>query len=329
MMGRLGDVMSSQGAVPSDRWRFGQFEIDLSTGELRKSGLRIHIQDQPLRILGALLERAGEVVTREELRERLWPSETFVNFERSLNAAVAKLRQVLADSAEKPRYIETMARRGYRFVAPVEASPPLPKAVEPAVYPAAVKAVGSVPRRERKRWVLPAVAAILLILVSAGFYLLKRRPFASSKTDAVSFAVVPPVGTTIHAASAVSPDGSKVAFVAVDPSGHRTLWVRTLSSESAVRLDNTDGALMPFFSPDSQNIGFFADGKVKRISISGGSPQTLCDQSQAAGGTWNQDNIILFSQVGRLYRVSAAGGAAVQLTEPDQTPGAVVMDSWP
>ena len=329
MMGRLGDFMSSQPPVPPDRWRFGQFEIDLSTGELRKSGLRMHIQDQPLKILGALLERAGEVVTREELRERLWPSETFVNFERSLNAAMAKLRQVLADSAEQPRYIETMARRGYRFVAPVEASPPLPKTVEFPVDPTAVETDGSVPRREREQWVWPAAAAILLVLMSAGFYLLKWRPFASGKTDAVSFAVVPPGGATIHVASAVSPDGSKVAFVAIDASGHRTLWVRTLSSEAALRLDNTDGALMPFFSPDSQNIGFFADGKVKRISISGGSPQTLCDQSQAAGGTWNQDNIILFSQVGRLYRVSAAGGAAVQLTEPDQTPGAVVMDTWP
>src|SRR5690242_1941448 len=175
MMGRLGDVMSSQPPVPPDRWRFGQFEIDLSTGELRKSGLRIHIQDQPLRILGALLERAGELVTREELRERLWPSETFVNFERSLNAAVAKLRQVLADSAEQPRYIETMARRGYRFVAPVEASPPLTKTVELPVYPTAVEADRPVPRRKREQWVWPAAATILLVLVSASFYLLKWR----------------------------------------------------------------------------------------------------------------------------------------------------------
>ena len=71
--------------------------------------------------------------------------------------------------------------------------------------------------------------------------------------------------------------------------------MRTLASEAAVRLQNTDGALFPFFSPDSQNVGFFADGKLKRISADGGSPQTLCEQSQAAGGTWNQDNIILFS----------------------------------
>ena len=93
----------------------------------------MHIQEQPLRILGALLERPGELVTREELRERLWPAETFVNFERSLNAAVAKLRQVLADSAEQPRYVETVARRGYRFIAPVEASLPLQRTTGAAI----------------------------------------------------------------------------------------------------------------------------------------------------------------------------------------------------
>jgi Tol biopolymer transport system component len=86
---------------------------------------------------------------------------------------------------------------------------------------------------------------------------------------------------------------------------------------------------MPFFSPDSQNIGFFADGKLKKIQASGGSPQTLCDQSQAAGGTWNRDNVILFSQEGRLYRVPAEGGSATQLPQPDHTPGTMVMDAWP
>src|SRR5450759_5979745 len=125
--------MSSKPSVPPGLCRVGQFEIDLSTGELRKNGLRMHIQEQPLRILGTLLERAGELVTREELRERLWPSETFVNFERRLNAALAQLRQVLADSAEPPRYVETVARRGYRFVASVEASLPLQEAVGPVL----------------------------------------------------------------------------------------------------------------------------------------------------------------------------------------------------
>ena len=111
--------------------------------------------------------------------------------------------------------------------------------------------------------------------------------------------------------------------------GHRTLWVRALASETALRLESTDGAYMPFFSPDSQNIGFFADGKLKRIPVSGGPSQTLCDQSQPAGGTWNQDSVILFSQEGRLYRVSAEGGTPTPLPHPDETPGEIIMDTWP
>jgi hypothetical protein len=242
---------------------------------------------------------------------------------------VAKLRQVLADSAEQPRYVETVARRGYRFVAPVEASLSPQETAGLPLDSITGEAGGSISRGKRERWVWPAAAMTLLVLVSTGIYLLKWRNLDFSKTDAVSFAVYPPEGTRIHVASAVSPDGRKLAFIAIDTSGHRTLWVRTLASETARRLENTEGAAMPFFSPDSQNIGFFAVGKLKRIPASGGSPQTLCDQSQPAGGTWNQDNIVLFSQEGRLYRVSAAGGSATQLTPPDKTPGAIVMDTWP
>jgi cholera toxin transcriptional activator len=96
------------------------FELDLSAGELRKSGVRLRLQEQPFQMLALLLERAGEVVTREELRQKLWPSDTFVDFDHSLNTAVNKVREALGDSASRPRYIETLARRGYRFIAPVQ-----------------------------------------------------------------------------------------------------------------------------------------------------------------------------------------------------------------
>src|SRR3954447_20023555 len=99
--------------------RFGPFEVDFSTSELRRSGSRVRIQEQQLRLLEILLEQPGDLVTRERLQDRLWPSDTFVDFERSLNAAVAKLRQALHDSADQPVYIETVARKGYRFIAPV------------------------------------------------------------------------------------------------------------------------------------------------------------------------------------------------------------------
>jgi DNA-binding winged helix-turn-helix (wHTH) protein len=105
---------------PKQVFRFGAFEADAATGELRKSGVRIRLQDQPFQVLLLLLERPGELIGREELRQRLWPADTFVDFDHSLNTVINKLREALGDSATHPRFIETLARRGYRFLAPVE-----------------------------------------------------------------------------------------------------------------------------------------------------------------------------------------------------------------
>lgn len=119
--------------------RFGVFELDLSAGELRKNGAKLRLQGQPFQVLALLLERAGEVVTREELQQKLWPSDTFVDFDHSLNTAINKVREALGDSASSPRYVETLARRGYRFIAPVraEAPPPPPEPV-PVPPPATI-----------------------------------------------------------------------------------------------------------------------------------------------------------------------------------------------
>ncbi len=100
--------------------RFGIFEVDLIAGELRKNGARIRLQEQPFQVLTALLQNAGQVVTRDELREKIWPADTFVDFDHSLNTAVNKIRESLGDSASSSRFVETLARRGYRFIAPVD-----------------------------------------------------------------------------------------------------------------------------------------------------------------------------------------------------------------
>src|SRR5712692_7437116 len=114
--------------------RFGVFELDLDAGELRKQGVRLQLQPKPLQMLAILLERPGEIVTREELRRRLWDDDTFVDYESGLNTAANRLRLKLGDSADTPRYIETLARTGYRFIAPVERidweSPPTPISAE-------------------------------------------------------------------------------------------------------------------------------------------------------------------------------------------------------
>jgi DNA-binding winged helix-turn-helix (wHTH) protein len=104
--------------------RFGSFELDLGAGELRRNGSKLKLQEQPFQVLATLVERASEVVTRDELQQKLWPSDTFVDFDHSLNTAINKVREALGDSASRPRYVETLARRGYRFIASLQ--PDLP-----------------------------------------------------------------------------------------------------------------------------------------------------------------------------------------------------------
>src|SRR6266404_4575768 len=105
------------------QFRFSVFHFDALGGELRKQGQKLKVEGQPLRILAILLERPGEVITREDLKQRLWPADTFVDFEHSINTAVKRLRQALDDSAETPRFIETLPRRGYRFIYPLASEP--------------------------------------------------------------------------------------------------------------------------------------------------------------------------------------------------------------
>src|SRR5881275_777223 len=102
------------------RLRFGVFDLDLRAGELRKHGLRVRLQEQPFQVLAMLVEHPGEVVTREEVQKTLWPADTFVDFDHGLNKAINKIREALGDSAQSPRFVETVARRGYRFLAEVE-----------------------------------------------------------------------------------------------------------------------------------------------------------------------------------------------------------------
>jgi TolB-like protein/DNA-binding winged helix-turn-helix (wHTH) protein/Flp pilus assembly protein TadD len=119
-----------------ERLRFGVFELDLHAGELRKHGLRVRLQEQPFQVLAMLLEHPGEVVTREELQKKLWPADTFVDFDHGLNKAINKIREALGDSAESPRFVETVARRGYRFLADVkDADAAAVRSPEPATQP--------------------------------------------------------------------------------------------------------------------------------------------------------------------------------------------------
>jgi TolB-like protein/DNA-binding winged helix-turn-helix (wHTH) protein len=162
-------------ATPQRIVCFGSFEVDLGSRELRRQGLKISLQDQPFRMLALLLERAGEVVTREELRDKLWPADTFVDFDHSLNTAVRKLREALGDSAETPRYVETLARRGYRFVAPLaEPGPgaPLARSADADVASAAPPPAARLRSSARRALVI----AVLLSSAALVAYRVGGRP---------------------------------------------------------------------------------------------------------------------------------------------------------
>jgi len=157
--------------------RFGAYEVDLRSGELYKHGIRMKLQDQPFQILALLLERPGDVVTREELRQKLWPADTFVDFDTGLNSAIKKLRDALSDSAEEPRYIETLPRRGYRFIAHVEnGTLPAPVPIEKRL--ATVPPVGprSGPSNKRRIIVAAGAAALLIVAVLVTWRAFFARP---------------------------------------------------------------------------------------------------------------------------------------------------------
>src|SRR5215471_4253720 len=149
-------------AIPKERVRFGIFEADLRSGELYKRGRRIKLHQQPFQVLTLLLERPGEVVTRDELRRKLWPSDTFVNFDIGLNSAVRKLRGALNDSAESPRYVETLPRRGYRFLVPVVT--PSASVADSEAQISETQSEGRADGR-RRTWLTGALAALVLALV--------------------------------------------------------------------------------------------------------------------------------------------------------------------
>src|SRR4051812_3540987 len=176
--------------------QFGVFEVDLRAGELRKHGVRVRLQEQPFQILTMLLGRPGETVTREELRDRLWTADTFVDFDHGVNKAVNRIRNALGDSATSPRFVETVARRGYRFIADVTVLegaplvapesgvaelPPLPHELPlPATQ---------APRSRRNLWTLTAAAVVLSLIAMLVWFL--QPKVALQPTPIRSLAVLP------------------------------------------------------------------------------------------------------------------------------------------
>ena len=303
--------------------RFGAYEVDLEIRELRKYGLKIKVPDQPFQLLAELLESPGEIVTREELQSKLWSSDTFVDFDRGLNKAMNRLRDALGDSADDPRYIETIPKRGYRFIGEIE-----PAKLTPPIETRPVL-LKSPPRAPRGRELVLGGMAVLAIIVTAAItgYLHRSTPPGQLFRSAL---IPPPQTGFLPRNFALSPDGKHIAFVAIAPDGKTALWLRNLAAAAAHRIEDTDNGIYPFWSPDGRHVGFFAGGKLKVVDITGGAVKVLASAENASGGTWSRDDVIVFAAgIGQpLYRISVSGGQPSPVTEV--TPGRTAQTaSWP
>ncbi len=239
----------------SDLVRFGSFELDPASGELRKNGARVRLQEQPFQVLRALVERPGEVVTREELHERLWPGDTFVEFDDGLNTAVRKIRQALGDSADNPRFVETLPRRGYRFIAPLDR--PRDLSGHPGGPPRDVtqRARKSESSRRRFGWFAAAAAAVLAVLLWWGYFAPSDATAPSGPMTMAPLTSYP--GTERY--PSFSPDGERGAFAWDGESRDNfDIYIQNVGSHGPpVRL-TTHAAhdLSPTWSPDGDFIAF-------------------------------------------------------------------------
>jgi len=301
--------------------RFGLFEVNRETGELRKGGIRIKLQEQPFQVLAALTETPGELVTRDQLRGRLWPGGEFVDYDHALTTAVKKLRGALNDSPTQPRYVETLPRRGYRFIAPVE-----------RVRPSGSAEAAPEPRRPAESSLLlqrKLLAAALAATTACALWLWGRAEPPTNAPQLRRFSFDPGGGLQrVGARPVISPDGQTIAFATVGPTG--SLQLRSLDDEWVRTLDGTENASRPVWSPDSQSLAFRDGSELKRVSVHGGPVSTVCDLpgSNFIGASWHPsgERIIFSSGVTpHLWSVDAAGGEPEPYLDQDRQGGATLF----
>jgi DNA-binding winged helix-turn-helix (wHTH) protein/Tol biopolymer transport system component len=321
--------------------RFGVFEVDQHAGELHRQGLRIKIREQPFQILLLLLAHPGEVVSREELQKQLWPADTFVDFDRGLNKAVNHLREALGDSAESPRFIETLPKRGYRFIAPLEAGPPNGRLVEPipetphapteqlkplthahppgapgATHRSRLKLSASLP------WIIAGFSSVVAAISGALLWratLPADRPMMRFSVDLGPEAIRGRSDSGELFNPIISPDGTRLVFFAKAADGSEQLAMRRLDQSNVTILAGTEGAFDPFFSPDGQWIGFFAGKKLRKIPLQGGAAVSLCNTaSLERGASWGEGGAIIANLDNyHLFRLPAIGGEPQVIGKPE------------
>lgn len=291
---------------------FGPFEWDPARAVLIRDGARLKLSGQPFEVLTILLEQADRLVTREELRSRLWGQRAFVDFEQGLNSAVARLRHVLGDSAERPHFIETVPGRGYRFIAPVLRRSATASDVPPEARPAI----------DRRAWLAGGLG---LAIGAVGMYFAMPQGPASRSVGSSRFVVSGEPGPALAFSNgfqdlAISPDGRRIVYrTSVDGAGR--LFTRPLEQLDGRLLPEND-VFNPFFSPDGSEVGYyeFVGRRLLRASVLGGPASHIADiDTFVAGASWSADGSIVFGTLDArqgLMRVSAAGGSTEMLTTP-------------
>jgi Tol biopolymer transport system component/DNA-binding winged helix-turn-helix (wHTH) protein len=271
--------------------RFGPFEADLETGELRKDGVKLALQIQPFQVLAVLLKNSGELVTREQLQSRIWPKDTFVDFDHALNTAITKIRMALGEDAENPKYIETLPRRGYRFIAAIEV---------PGIETPDSGATDGAVRKIRKSWLWAVVAAAAVgLLFTVVAWRLTQNPLQS---PSASIEVVPLVALHGSQASpAISPDGNQVAFGEYEGEDG-AIYTSLIGGDKPLRLTVKSGVCCPTWSPDNRQIAFMRFLKkgfsINVISALGGGEKTLYTSGSGLRGMcahldWSPDGKLL------------------------------------
>ena len=326
-----------------DRVQFGPFTVDLHTHEVRKDGIRIRLVGQPFDILAVLLSKPGELVTREELRIRLWPGDTFVDFDHGLNAAVNKLRETLGDSAERPRFVETLPRRGYRFIVAVErlGIPSVPSTAQAQPMPLAngspraetiSGATGAGQQRRSRIWLSPIAAAVaLLLLFAAAAVKTKNGGSREARADspAPGLRIRPFTGVDQDAAQpAFSPDGKYLAFaregMREEESG---IFVGAIGGGHQIQLTKSRHDRSPAWSPDGKRIVFsrWSEDHCQIFTVpwEGGAEQRIGTGNvvpRRGELNWSPDGkFIAFNGGDAIYLVNLQTAAVRPLTNPPPT----------
>lgn len=305
---------------PSTRLAFGPFEVNPEADELLKHGTRIRLPGQPFQILLTLLAHPGSVVTREQLRDQLWSEDTFVDFEHGLNAAMNKLRRTLGDSADNPRYIETIPGRGYRFIGVIEhrlTAPDSGIALVTSPLPIGQPTPAQHPRMPP---VIPWIFLALVVILAFTWGLIGflSRPQLKAGRPVLQFAIAAPPGATFappisRQPFAISPDGTRLAFTVNDSNGQR-IWLRDLADESLRQVPGTEGAWTLWWSPDGHSIFYAVQKNLMQTNLDTGSSRTVANTPiMTMGGTWrSNDDLILYLGT-RSYEVNTLTGSQREL----------------